>query len=185
MLFSHDIAQVIFNEWLAIFLTVGKIHNIPPERLLAIASRESAMRNIVGDSGHGFGLMQIDIRTDPSVKEMGLEPAWNISRGAELLNEKRSWILANQNQEIKLTHSAGIVSFIVPEIKDDFLLDRLAIAMYNVGAWAVYHFTKNRDIDYSTTGRNYSADVLGRERIFSDWIYKLKILAREMMAYGE
>jgi hypothetical protein len=43
-----------------------------PEILMAIASRETNMRNIIGDGGHGYGIMQIDDRSFPEWCNSGL-----------------------------------------------------------------------------------------------------------------
>ena len=45
------------------FKTAAERYQLPPEILLAIASRETNMRNIIGDGGHGYGIMQIDDRS--------------------------------------------------------------------------------------------------------------------------
>jgi hypothetical protein len=47
-------------------------YQLPPEILLAIASRETNMRNIIGDGGHGYGIMQIDDRSFPEWCNSGL-----------------------------------------------------------------------------------------------------------------
>jgi hypothetical protein len=41
---------------------IGEREQIDPALLVAMAHRETGMRNIVGDSGHGRGIMQIDDR---------------------------------------------------------------------------------------------------------------------------
>src|SRR5262249_36675913 len=51
------------NGWLPVFTKAEKRHNLPPGLLLAIASRETDMQDIVGDAGHGRGLFQIDDRS--------------------------------------------------------------------------------------------------------------------------
>src|SRR6476469_5413996 len=50
------------NGWIKTFKSAAATYQFPPEVLMAIASRETNMRNIIGDGGHGYGLMQIDDR---------------------------------------------------------------------------------------------------------------------------
>jgi len=42
--------------WIAAFKKAGTDYDFPPELLMGIASRETNMNNIIGDSGHGYGL---------------------------------------------------------------------------------------------------------------------------------
>src|SRR6478609_2988547 len=48
------------NGWIKTFKSAAATYQFPPEVLMAIASRETNMRNIIGDGGHGYGLVQID-----------------------------------------------------------------------------------------------------------------------------
>jgi hypothetical protein len=60
------------SGWLLYFEVSGQQHNFVVELLLAIASRETDLQNIRGDfhdgSYHGYGIMQVDIGTDPQVR---------------------------------------------------------------------------------------------------------------------
>jgi hypothetical protein len=51
------------HGWLIHFANAAAKHGHTTADLMAIASRETNMRNIVGDNGHGYGVMQIDIRS--------------------------------------------------------------------------------------------------------------------------
>jgi hypothetical protein len=53
------------NSWIKTFKSAAATCQFPPEVLMAIASRETNMRNIIGDGGHGYGVMQIDDRSFP------------------------------------------------------------------------------------------------------------------------
>src|SRR5262245_24383925 len=48
--------------WAPIMRKAEQRHNLPAGLLLAVASRETDMEDIVGDKGHGRGLFQIDDR---------------------------------------------------------------------------------------------------------------------------
>ena len=51
------------NGWLIHFANAAAKYGHTTADLVAIASRETNMKNIAGDAGHGYGLMQIDIRS--------------------------------------------------------------------------------------------------------------------------
>src|SRR3954462_7514492 len=59
----------------------SKKYGIPPEVLFGVMMRETGGRNIVGDGGHGRGLMQIDDRSHGAwlaSHNGGMDPASNI-----------------------------------------------------------------------------------------------------------
>jgi hypothetical protein len=51
------------NGWERICLNAERRESLPKGLLLAIASRETNMNDVVGDGGHGRGLFQIDDRS--------------------------------------------------------------------------------------------------------------------------
>jgi hypothetical protein len=50
------------NGWIKFFKSAAARYQFAPEILI---SRETNMRNIIGDGGHGYGIMQIDDRSFP------------------------------------------------------------------------------------------------------------------------
>ncbi len=68
---------------------------------MAIASRETNMRNIVGDGGHGYGIMQIDDRSYPDWCHSGLwkDATAGIQKGASVLDAKRETIRDGQGRK--------------------------------------------------------------------------------------
>ena len=158
------------NGWLPAFAKAGTDYQFRTALLLAIASRETNMRNIVGDGGHGYGLMQIDIRTDPDFATSG---GWrnvphSIERGAQILDQKRSAILHGQGASL----SVGGYQFIGARMLENDVLLRVATAAYNCGLWAYYAFSRGEDLDRFTTGRNYSSDVWQRKAQFEELLGK-------------
>ena len=131
---------------------------------MAIASRETNMRNIIGDGGHGYGIMQIDDRSFPEWTNSGLWKDVNaaIQKGALVLHSKEQTIRNGQGKRLKV----GSTPFVGKgQLSKDELL-RTAIAAYNSGLWAYYNLTKYGDPDRRTTGRDYSKDVLKRAQVF-------------------
>lgn len=146
--------------WLPSFESAGKEFDFNPTLLMAIASRETNMRNIIGDSGHGYGLMQIDKRSYPQFCSSGewKDVAKGIRQGALVLDAKRTQIKNLQGKPIRIS----VYSTLGMPIDDHDLLV-VSIAAYNCGLWSYYSYSKDGDPDRYTTGRNYSHDVISRQ----------------------
>ncbi len=131
--------------------------------LLGISSRETNIENIRGDfrNGHynGFGAMQVDIGTDPEYARTWSPVNWErgIIRGADILKSKMDELgrLEGRTVTVKGHEFYGREMGL-----DDFR--RIATSMYNNGRWPYYAYSKGRDIDSFTTGKNYGKDVYFR-----------------------
>ena len=154
------------HGWLDAFEKAGKDYEIPEELLMGIASRETNMRNIVGDGGHGYGLMQIDVRSFPGWVQSGAWrfPEQGIERGAQVLDQKRTEIGHGVGKRLAI----GGYSFVGKLFGDQATLNRVSVADYNAGLWGYYCYSLGRDPDQFTTGKNYSADVLRRAATFAE-----------------
>jgi hypothetical protein len=153
------------NGWIAQFKKSAAEYEVPPELLMAIASRETNMRNIVGDGGHGYGIMQIDDRSYPDWCHSGLwkDATAGIQKGASVLDAKRETIRDGQGKRLKV----GGVSFTGKSNLSAAELLRTAVAAYNAGLWAYYGLSRNGNPDARTTGHDYSADTLARAKVFA------------------
>ena len=163
---QNQFASAKNNGWLEFFQGAAGEYEFPTEILLAVASRETNMRNIIGDSGHGYGLMQIDDRSFPDWCHSG---AWKdaqaaIKQGASVLDNKRETIRHGQGQHL----SVGGQGFTGKSDLTDHELLQTAIAAYNSGLWAYYCLTVDGDPDRRTTGHDYSIDTLARASAFQD-----------------
>jgi len=100
--------------------------------------------------GYGRGLMQIDYDAHPFARSsLWKVPGANIKYGATVLGAAKAWL----KERTALTGEA---------------LLRASIAAYNCGAGNVLTAIRTgRDVDYFTTGRNYSADVMNRAGWFA------------------
>ncbi|MCA1591082.1 MAG: MBL fold metallo-hydrolase [Acidobacteria bacterium] len=137
------------NGWLPFFAEAARNFNWPVELLLAVASRETNMKNILGDGGHGHGIMQIDDRSFPEFtsSDRWKDPRQNILKGAEVLSGKRRFLSRRGVSGQALT--------------------RASVAAYNGGEGRVLRaINAGRDVDSVTTHQNYSADVLARAAVF-------------------
>jgi hypothetical protein len=120
-------------------------YDLPPGLMLAIASRETNMRNINGDGGHGRGVFQIDDRYhQPFLRKHGSPPPV-----AEAAMYAASLIASN----MKYAKEQG-----VPE-KDRL---RVAVAGYNAGMGGAMSGYRAGAVDSRTTGDDYSKDVFAR-----------------------
>jgi hypothetical protein len=148
------------NNWLDSFTKAATTYTFPIEILLGVASRETNMNNIIGDGGHGYGIMQIDDRSFPEWCQSG---QWKnvdaaIDKGAFVLDLKRQQVIDGQGKDLEV----GGVSFHGASDIDPHDLLRISLAAYNSGLWAYYSFSQGLDPDARTTGHDYSADTLKR-----------------------
>jgi len=174
---STDPIQIAYDRsdglgWIPFFREAAKANKFEPELLMAIGYRESGLNpkylKVAGDNGHGYGLMQIDNRAFPEWVNSGV---WKtaeacIDKGAEVLADKRSEIQDSVGKTVTVKSQAGTsYEFEGKPIAAGDLL-RVAVAAYNCGMWAYYHFSKGHDVDQGTTGQNYSKDVLAKAARF-------------------
>lgn len=150
--------------WIPFFEAAAKDYDWPVALLMAIASRETNMRNIVGDGGHGYSLMQVDIRSFPDWCASG---AWknvdqSILKGTQVLEMKRTQIGSGVGKSLYI----GGSSFTGKLFPDQDTLNRVSTACYNAGLWGYYAYSNGQDPDRFTTGHNYSADVWHRKVFF-------------------
>jgi ABC-type xylose transport system substrate-binding protein len=136
--------------WIHFFRKAALTYGFDASLLLAIASRETNVRQIKGDwhdgEYHGFGLMQIDCRTDPEfcANWKPEQAEASIERGAAILAAKRQQLAAADCTDL-----------------------RAIVAAYNAGAAAVLRALRAKaDPDFCTTGDDYGADVLARDKVF-------------------
>ena len=162
---EQEFAYAKAQGWIPLFEKAAADYGFDTATLMAIASRESDMRNIVGDGGHGYSLMQIDDRSYPTFchSSQWRNVALAIQKGSQVLDEKRMVIEHSQGTRLLV----GGRPFVGASVKDPATLLRLSIASYNAGMWPYYCFSKNQDPDRLTTGRNYSKDVLNRRQSFA------------------
>lgn len=150
--------------WIDFFKTAGTDYDFDPLLLMAIASRETNIRNIVGDNGHGYGIMQIDDRSFPEWCHSGVwrDPEQAILKGAHVLDGKRTNVQKNQGKKVKF----GDKTFIgAPNLTETEIIT-IATSSYNCGWWAYYNFSRGNDVDKNSTGKDYSKDVFNRLSVF-------------------
>lgn len=140
-------AEAQKQGWMKFFTKAAQVHGLLVSALLAICSRETGFRNIVGDAGHGRGLMQVDDRSHADwikANKDGLDPETNIFYGADIL-------------------SANLEIFAGDYEK--------AFAAYNCGAGNVKRALRaGESFDSHTTGHDYGKDTHNRMLIFQDLI---------------
>jgi|tagenome__1003787_1003787.scaffolds.fasta_scaffold19945819_1 hypothetical protein len=142
----------------------GAPDGIGPTLLLAMGSRESDLRNIVGDHGHGRGWLQIDDRFHgPWLQShAGCESGkFNATFASALPAGRVPTLTASTLKAIEMLRANAAFgrSQGVPE--DDLI--RFACAAYNAGPGGALKGFREGDIDAHTTGGDYSADVLERQ----------------------
>jgi hypothetical protein len=159
------------NGWLEYFRDAASKYGFTTEDLLGLGSRESNLENIVGDHGHGFSIMQLDIGSyGPWIRSGAWkDPEKAILKGAECLAAKRDQIVKASKQKVAfIKFRSGKTARFTPKPFNDEQLRQMTLAAYNSGMAAYYHFSIGNHIDAGTTGKDYSADVLKRSKDFND-----------------
>jgi hypothetical protein len=140
-----------YRRWLPYVEHAARKYHLDPALILAVMDRETGDpkkiglggRNVIGDGGHGHGLMQIDDGSHGAwlrAHHNGMDPASNIDYGASIL-------AANIRQ-----FPGNLTA---------------AVAAYNAGAGAVSRVMREGlSPDAATTGHNYGSDVLRRRDYF-------------------
>ena len=130
-------AKKALEQWPFIRAVETK-YNILSGLLLAVGSRETNLRNVVGDGGHGHGVWQQDDRWWPGMPE-------DFDQDVQAQAEKAGKLLADNH---KALGTWG-----------------LAAAAYNAGVTGVKNaLAAGKSGDSATTGGDYGADVLGRQK---------------------
>jgi hypothetical protein len=142
----------------------GPNDGIGPRLTLAIAVRETNARNIVGDHGHGRGIVQIDDRFwtlwlkfhegchDGSwtptflLSQQGAAPAGRVPTLPAAIGH----LVAMLRDNLRYAAARGV---------DQQESLRFAVAAYNAGPGLAFKGWKAGDVDAFTAGGNYSADV--------------------------
>lgn len=151
--------EYIEPYWQDILYAAGK-HGFDPHLIAAIGDRETKWGThaachpkgpaCLGDAGHGHGLMQIDDRSFPDFcgnYALWATPVSNILKGCMVLKNKLQF-LKNEG------------------VKEDVVL-QCAVAAYNCGEGnALRAYRRALGVDYYTSGKDYSADVLRRWEAF-------------------
>jgi hypothetical protein len=147
---ANQLNRATSGGWIPFFDAAAQANNFDTEFLLAIASRETNMQNIRGDfhdgAYHGFGIMQVDVGTDPAFCAQWTpdQVSGSVDRGTKILAGKRDSLAAKNISDPKAIAAA-----------------------YNTGASNVIHSIQaGQDPDRTTTGHDYGADVLARRAVF-------------------
>jgi peptidoglycan hydrolase-like protein with peptidoglycan-binding domain len=132
---------------------------LPRAVLLAIASRETHCRDIVGDGGHGRGLFQVDDRSHAAfLRRHGVGGPGGIPPVAAAAD------YAGQLLKDNLAFGRG------KGLAGDALL-KFALSAYNAGAGGAWRSLQERgDSDARTAHGNYARDVLERMRLARAWL---------------
>ena len=125
-------------------------HGLPQALLLAVASRETGCRDIVGDFGHGRGVFQIDDRFHRDWLDEHDAAAPGKVPPLKAAVELAATLLAggfDVGRHQALTPAATV---------------KFAAATYNAGVGGALDGLRRGNPDLATTGRNYGADVVRR-----------------------
>lgn len=149
----------------------GPPDGIGPALVLALGSRETDLRNIVGDQGHGRGWLQIDDRFHPGFL--------STHRGCSSGSFTAKFASALPKGRVPTLTAATL--FAVQLLRGNMQFARqhgvpkaqvlpFAVAAYNAGAGGALDGFRAGKVDLKTTGKNYSADVLARAQVVARFL---------------
>lgn len=87
---KDQVEEIKNNHYMELFEQSCGKHGLLINILIAQCLHESGGKNILGDGGHGRGLMQIDDRAHPdwlAANKDGLDPASNIDYACQLMSD--------------------------------------------------------------------------------------------------
>jgi len=147
---ADQVRRARAQGWTPVMRKAEKRHELPPGLLLALASRETDMNDIVGDKGHGRGLFQIDDRFHSDwLAGHGAPGPATTPRVADAAEFAASMLASN----LAFAEQSGVAG-----------AERLrfACSAYNAGPGGALAGHQQGDCDRKTTGRDYGRDVLER-----------------------
>jgi len=141
--------------WDAIMASVERDKDLPAGILLAVASQETDMNDVVGDGGHGRGLFQIDDRSHKDfLGRVGAAGPGKKPPVPKAADHAGSLLASN----ISFGASKGVAA--AGRLK-------FGLSAYNAGAGgALKGLQEHGDPDFRTTGGDYGASVLARFAMF-------------------
>jgi hypothetical protein len=145
---ANQYRRALALGWVQFAKDLGWFYDFDPAVILAVGSRETRLKNIIGDHGHGHGVMQIDDRSFP---EWCVSGKWRDSKEALRMGV---WVLSKKREHV-------IARGVPPA---DVL--RVSLASYNAGEHPIEDYFRNHSPDKRTTDGNYGADVLKRAAEF-------------------
>jgi hypothetical protein len=187
---ERQFENVVQRGWLPWFQREARRGGTTTAHVLGLGSRETNLENIRGDfrngKYNGFGVMQVDIGTDPvyarNWTKALAEPS--IIRGVDIYLSKVRDTRNSVGKRVQV-RSRHFIGAAVAE--DD--LRRIATAAYNCGRWAYFHFSNRHHVDSTTTGKDYSRDVYDRAVEFADILeergYEQMAIANELTLQGK
>lgn len=149
----------------------GPADGIGPALMLALGSRETDLRNIVGDGGHGRGWLQIDDR---------FHHMWlSNHRGCESGSFKAKFASALPIGRVPTLTASTMFATALLRANAQFAQQhgvpkeqsmRFAIAAYNAGPGGALKGFKAGNVDGETAHRDYSKDVLERKAVVARFL---------------
>ena len=128
-------------------------HRLPRALLLAVASRETNCRDVVGDFGHGRGVFQIDDR---------FHHEWLAEHGSDRPGRTPPVADAAELAGTLLADALAVAHN--HELAGD-RATKFAASAYNAGLGGALAGLERGNSDLETTGRDYGADVVARMHI--------------------
>ena len=153
----HQLGRVEDNHLYVMLATAASQYGVSIAFLLAVASRETNMRHIIGDEGHGVGILQLDTQ-HPFAARLVANGTWNTPDGTQqLINACTALLASDQAWAEKAYPQYG------GDNKDG--TRKLAADAYNAGVGGAGYGASRGDADMRSTGHDYGSDVIERMHV--------------------
>lgn len=153
---TAELARARAQKWESAMTAAETAKTLPAGLLLAVASQETDMNDVVGDSGHGRGLFQIDDRshTDFLTRNGAAGASGKPPVGAAALYAAAL---------LRGNFDYGAANGVKQADRLKFML-----SAYNAGAGGAIAGYREGDSDRRTTGGDYGRSVLLRYAVFQE-----------------
>jgi peptidoglycan hydrolase-like protein with peptidoglycan-binding domain len=151
---TAELARARTNGWDGGCADAEREAELPVGLLLAVASQETDMNDVVGDGGHGRGLFQIDDRSHTTfLRQQGA----NRAGGKPPVPAAAKYAAGL----LRFNYDFGVRNGVPEPLRLKF-----ALSAYNAGAGGALEGFRAGDSDRRTTGGDYGKAVLGRFAIY-------------------
>ncbi len=147
---KRQLTYVKKNGFFDLLKAAADKYDLPLAYVLAVASRETNMRHMLGDGGHGVGIIQIDIRYHEIAARMKADGTWK-THPAPLIDYGVR-LLRTNCQAVRARYPAYT----------PWQCLKVAASGYNCGITKALRNSGEGDSDLGTTGRDYGRDVMER-----------------------
>lgn len=150
-LYTVDFNRAKKAGYIRMLVVAANKYGVPPELAVALASRETNIKNILGDKKRGIGVVQVDRRYHSLAAKMYADGSWQTKPEALI--------------DYGIKYYAGLLSWASKKYPQ-YNHRKIGTSAYNAGEGGAEHGVAAGDSDAFTTAPPYAKDVLDRAELF-------------------